>query len=162
MVADMWDERDQQHAIYFVVLSSVLGSVVGPIVGGYLQEYLPVEWIFWMQLIFGVFVQILHFFVPETRSTILMDREAQRLRRLGLANVSGPNENNEGHRLSFKHVTQTWLRPFKMFFTEPIVLFLSLLSGFSDALIFTFLESFVPVFKQWGFGTVQTGLSFSG
>jgi hypothetical protein len=34
-----------------------------------------------------------------------------------------------------------WARPFYMLLREPIVLCLSLLSGFSDALIFTFLES---------------------
>ena len=47
-----------------------------------------------------------------------------------------------------------------MFFTEPIVLWLSLLSGFSDALIFTFLEGFKPVYSQWGFGVIQLGLAF--
>lgn len=36
-------------------------------------------------------------------------------------------------------------------FAEPIVLCLSLLSGFSDALIFTFLDAFGAVFGQWGF-----------
>lgn len=51
-------------------------------------------------------------------------------------------------------------RPFVMFATEPIVLWLSLLSGFSDALIFSFLESFQPVYKQWGFGTIGVGLAF--
>lgn len=47
-----------------------------------------------------------------------------------------------------------------MFFTEPIVLWLSLLSGFSDTLIFTFLEGFKPVYEQWGFGTIQLGPAF--
>lgn len=47
-----------------------------------------------------------------------------------------------------------------MFFFEPIVLFLSLLSGFSDALIFTFLTAYGEVYSQWGFGTVALGLSF--
>jgi len=47
-----------------------------------------------------------------------------------------------------------------MFLTEPIVLTLSLLSGFSDALIFMFIQSFALVYKQWGFGTVAVGLSF--
>jgi len=37
---------------------------------------------------------------------------------------------------------------------------LSLLSGFSDALIFTFIESYTPVFKQWGFNTIDLGLAF--
>lgn len=39
-------------------------------------------------------------------------------------------------------------------------MWLSLLSGFSDALIFTGLESFQLVYKQYGFSTVQIGLSF--
>jgi len=47
-----------------------------------------------------------------------------------------------------------------MFLTEPIVLTLSLLSGFSDALIFMFIQSFSLVYKQWGFGTVEIGLAF--
>ena len=47
-----------------------------------------------------------------------------------------------------------------MFFTEPIVLWLSLLSGFSDALIFSFLESFQPVYAQWGFSTIGVSLAF--
>lgn len=47
-----------------------------------------------------------------------------------------------------------------MYVTEPIVLCLSLLSGFADALIFTFLESYGPIFGQWGFGTIAGGLAF--
>jgi len=47
-----------------------------------------------------------------------------------------------------------------MFVREPIVLCLSLFSGCSDALIFTFLEGFQPVYKQWDFGTIAIGLAF--
>lgn len=47
-----------------------------------------------------------------------------------------------------------------MFFTQPIVLWLSLLSSFSDALISTLLESFQLVCKQWGFDTVSFSLVF--
>lgn len=57
-------------------------------------------------------------------------------------------------------LSHTVLTAIDMFFTEPIVLWLSLLSGFSDALIFTFLQSFTPVYKQWGFGTLGVGLAF--
>ncbi len=161
MVADMWEPNEQQYAVSFIVLSSVGGSVIGPIVGGFIQQYLHWSWNFWIQLIFGAAVQALHFFlVPETRSTIILDREAKRRRKVEGANFWGPNELKE-HRLSTKDILVIWGRPFQMFFCEPIVLFLSLLSGFSDALIFTFLDSFQPVFEQWGFSTVQIGLSFS-
>ena len=160
MVADMWEPDEQQYAVNFIVFSSVGGSVVGPIAGGFVQTYLSWPWVFWVQLICGGAVQALHFFtVPETRSSILIDREAKRRRKAGETNIYGPDELKE-HRLSIKEIFAIWARPFEMFLREPIVLCLSLLSGFSDALIFTFLESYSPVFKQWGFNTIQIGLAF--
>jgi hypothetical protein len=47
-----------------------------------------------------------------------------------------------------------------MFVREPIVLCCSLLSGFSDALIFTFLAAFPLVYKQWGFTTELMATTF--
>src|ERR1700761_7122336 len=159
VLADMWRPDDQEYAVAFLVLSSVGGSVVGAVVGGFVQEYLGLSWIFWIQLIFGGFVQLVHLVCnPETRSTVLLDREAKKRRKSGDQNVYGPNEMRG--RLSVKEVWTIWYRPFYMFFTEPIVLWLSLLSGFSDALIFTFLQSFQPVYKQWGFGTIGISLAF--
>lgn len=159
MVADMWEADNQQYAVNFVVLSSVGGSVVGPIVGAFIEAYLDWRWVFWLQLIFGVAVQALHLLVPETRTTIMLDKEAKRRRKAGETNIYGPNELKEG-RMSMKEVLTIWYRPFQMFVREPIVLCLSTLSGFSDALIFTFLASYQPVYEQWGFGTVQVGLAF--
>ena len=103
----------------------------------------------------------MHFFVvPETRIASLIDKEAQRLRNQdpNCPHVYGPGEVKG--KPSIKEVFATWGRPFKMFIKEPIVLWLSLLSGFSDALIFIFMDSFHPVFDQWGFGTIQHGLTF--
>ncbi|KAL8878220.1 MAG: hypothetical protein Q9198_003921 [Flavoplaca austrocitrina] len=63
-------------------------------------------------------------------------------------------------RFSAKEILIVWIRPFRMFLTEPIVLTLSLLSGFSDALIFMFIQSFALVYEQWHFGLIAIGLSF--
>lgn len=158
MVADMWEPEKQQWAVAYVVLSSVGGSVVAPVVGGFAQKFLDWHWNFWLQLIFGGFVQAVHFFIPETRCSILLTREARRRRKRGEMVYSG--DELRGKRITAKHVLMVWLRPFIMFVREPIVLWLSLLSGFSDALIFTFLQSYQPVYKQWGFKTIAIGLSF--
>lgn len=163
MIADMWESDNQQYAVAFVVFSSVGGSVLGPIVGGFVQQYLAWRWCIWIQLIFGGAVQAMHFFlVPETRSTIMMDKIAKKRRKEGgNSNVYGPNELEPfKERFSMKEILITWYRPFKMFVTEPIVLTLSLLSGFSDALIFMFIQSFSIVYKQWGFNDWQIGLAF--
>lgn len=162
MIADMWESDGQQYAVAFVVFSSVFGSVLGPIIGGFSQAYLKWEWSIWIQLIFGGAIQAMHFFtVPETRTTILMNRIAKRRRKDGSPNIWGPDELIPfKDRFSFKEVIITWIRPFRMFLTEPIVLTLSLLSGFSDALIFMFIQSFSLVYKQWHFSTVEIGLSF--
>lgn len=160
VLADMWEPNEQEYAVAFLVLSSVGGSVVGAIAGAFVSEYKSLPWIFWTQLLVGGGVQAVHLFLnPETRATILLDREAKRRRKAGEdTTVYGPNELRP--RLTLKEVWTIWYRPFYMFFTEPIVLWLSLLSGFSDSLIFTFLESFHPVYEQWGFGTIGVGLAF--
>lgn len=158
MVADMWEPDEQQYAVAFIVLSSVAGSVIAPIIGGFVEKFLDWHWNFWLQLILGGFVQAVHFFVPETRCSILVTKEARRRRKNGENVWSG--DELKGKRINVKHWVMIWIRPFIMFVREPIVLCLSLLSGFSDALIFTFLQSYEPVFKQWGFTTITIGLAF--
>ncbi|ETS84428.1 hypothetical protein PFICI_02453 [Pestalotiopsis fici W106-1] len=161
IVADMYTAGTQQYAVAFVVLASVGGSIFGPIIGGFVESYMAWRWCMWLQLIAGIFVQILHFFlVDETRATILMVKRAKKLR---MANelVYAPDEfRSWKERLAPKELVTLWIRPFKMFFTEPIVLVLSLLSGFSDALIFMGFQSFGLVYKLWGFAPWQIGLTF--
>lgn len=160
MTADMWEPDNQGFAVAYVVLSSVGGSTIGPFIGGIIGQYLSWHWVFWVQLIFGVVTQALHFFcVPETRASILVDKEAKRRRKSGEEEVYGPDEMKES-RLDAKEILKIWSRPFEMFLREPIVLFLSLLSGFSDALIFVFTESFTLVFDQWNMSTLAIGMTF--
>lgn len=161
MIADMFDSEHQQYAVAYIVFSSVGGSVLGPIVGGFVEQYLAWQWTIWIQLIVGAFVQALHLLtVPETRTNIVLDRIAKKRRKLG-EDVWGPNEiESFRERFTFKDIVHTWMRPFRMFLTEPIVLALSLLSGFSDALIFMQLQSFSLVYAQWNFNSYQTGLAF--
>ncbi|KAJ5599092.1 hypothetical protein N7450_000159 [Penicillium hetheringtonii] len=137
MIADLWEADTQQYAVAAVVFSSVGGSVLGPVIGGFVEAFLPWRWSIWIQLIFGGFVQIMHFLiVPETRTTVLMDRIAKKMRKSGEnPNVYGPTEG-----MSFPRT-----------FPSP---------GFSDALIFMFIQSLALVYGQWGFNTWEKGLAF--
>ncbi|KAH8204117.1 hypothetical protein TruAng_001669 [Truncatella angustata] len=163
IVADMYTAETQQYAVAFVVFSSVGGSIFGPIVGGFVESHLNWRWCMWLQLIAGVVVQAMHYFlVDETRTTVLITNHAKDLRKAdNTLNVYGPMEvKTWKETLAPKELVALWIRPFKMFFTEPIVAVLSLLSGFSDALIFMGFQSFGLVYKIWGFTPSQVGLTF--
>lgn len=150
----MWGPDDHQYAVNFVVFGSVLGGVLGPICGGFIEKYLHWRWNFWIQLIFGVFVQLLQLCLPETEKIIVL-RDEPKWNDNCVAIRAPPRK-----KMTPREVGSVWARPFKMFAFEPIVLSLSLLSGFSDALIFTCLESFKTVFSQWGYDSVGVGLAF--
>lgn len=163
MIADLWEPDAQQHAVAAVVFSSAAGSTLGPIVGGFVEAFLPWQWNIWIQLILGCITQAVHwFFVPETRSTVMMGSIAKEMRKSGKdPNIYGPNEGlSFSQRFPLSKLVDTWIRPFRMFLNEPIVLILSLLSGYSDALNFMFIQSLSLVYSQWGFNTWEKGLAF--
>ncbi|KAF2242474.1 MFS general substrate transporter [Trematosphaeria pertusa] len=157
MVADMFDADSQQHAVLWASLWSCLGAVIGGICGGPIQQYLPWRYNFWIQLAFSAATQIVHFIVAkESRATVMLDKEAKRLRKKEGQDVYGPNEvKTLKERFPAKEILKTFWRPYEMLMFEPIVLFLSLLSGFADALIFSFFESYGYVFAQWDFTPTQ-------
>jgi MFS family permease len=114
--------------------------VLGGIAGGPIEQFLGWRWNFWCQLILGVGTQILRLAIAkESRATVLLDREAKKQREMGYPTVWRPNEKKTfRERFHPKELCKTTARPFIMLVTEPIVLCLSLLSGFADALIFSF------------------------
>ncbi|KAF2259707.1 MFS general substrate transporter [Lojkania enalia] len=157
MVADMFEPEEQQFAVLWASLWSCLGAVLGGICGGPIQQHLPWRYNFWIQLAFGAATQTIHLFIAkESRSTVLLDREAKRQRKLESNNVYGPNEvKTWKERWNLKEILTTMWRPYHMLMFEPIVTWLSLLSGFADALIFSFFESYGYVFAQWNFTPTQ-------
>ena len=118
-IADMWTPEEQQFAVAFIVFSSVGGSVLGPIFGGIIETHLDWHWNFWIQLIVGVAVQLVHFFfVPETCTRVLLDREAKRRRDAGEDNVWGPSE-VEKNRFAPRKIIAIWLRPVSAHYSSP-------------------------------------------
>ena len=158
VVADLFGGR-QEYAIALMILGSVGGSALGPIVGPFPGAYLSWRWFFWLQLIFGGFVQILHLvLVPETRSRIILEREVAKRRKTG--EEIWPEHDDELRRPFLQRAFTTYSRPFEMLVREPIVICCSLLSGFSDALIFSFTGSFALIYGQWGFTAPLTATTF--
>jgi hypothetical protein len=78
------------------------------------EQYLSWRWNFYIQLMFGVVVQLVHALtVPETRSTVMLDRKAKEMRKQNQANVYGPNGSKSlRQRLSWKEIKKTMWRPY--------------------------------------------------
>ncbi|TIC60652.1 MFS general substrate transporter [Wallemia mellicola] len=166
MISDLWKSNDHQWGLCFVSWTSLGGPVLGAIIGGFIEDYSNTwRWTMWVQLIFGGALQVIHFFlVPETRTSTMLNSEAKRRRKAATkegreCRIVGPTEKMSGGP-SLRNVLVIWSRPFEMFLFEPIVLCCSLLSGFSDMLIFIFLESYGPVYEQWNFTPWKIGLAF--
>jgi len=158
IVADLYSPNDQQYGVAFICFASVCGAVVGPVAGGFIEQYLSWRWNFIIQLILGVATQVLHgVFVPETRATSIVYKAYKKAHKAGEP-VTAPEDHAD--LFNVKHILSTWYRPFKMFFTEPIVFCCSMLSGFSDSLIFLGLSAVPAVLNQWDFTLVQKGLAF--
>lgn len=137
MATSRYPGSKHQWALLYVVLASVLASVFAPILGGFIEAYLHWRWVFWISLMFN-FGTLAAFavFVPETRPEVMLDNQARQFRKQG-RNIWGPREvkGTFRERISLKHIATLMWRPYYMLLKEPIVMALSLLSGFSDTLI---------------------------
>lgn len=116
VVADMWHTDHQAYPVAFSVLAYVGGTAIGPIIGPFFEAYTSWRWVFWIQLILGGIIQMMHLlFVPETRSSVLIDREAKRRRETQGEDVWGPIE-VKPVRFTSRDIVVIWFRPVSHYF----------------------------------------------
>lgn len=105
-------------------------------------------------IFFAVLSIILTVFSQETYKKAILLRRAKRL---GLPLPPGPPT---AAKLKFL-VSVTLTRPLHMLFTEPIVGFMSLYTGFNFSVLFAFFAAFPYVYRTvYNFSTEQVGLVF--
>ncbi|OCF73534.1 polyamine transporter [Kwoniella mangroviensis CBS 8886] len=150
------DEGGMAVAIY--ALSSADGPPLGNALSGYLAQEKGWRWLFWTYLIiFGAFIFIIFFFLPETRDTIILSRKTRVLRQQTGLEMYGEHELVKKDP---KHLyTVTIFRPFKFLFTEPITYLCAGINGFVFGMIFLSNEAFPLVF---GSGNGGHGWTHSG
>ncbi|KAF2169980.1 hypothetical protein M409DRAFT_19596 [Zasmidium cellare ATCC 36951] len=176
---DMYKPSKSAYAISIWGISAVCGPAVGPIVGGYVTEYGPIngtfkapwEWpmytLLWLS---AACLILLFFFLPETSSSNILFRRAQRLRRAqasdqipGDVELVSQGELDAASMETSEIVNMCLVYPFTLNFTEPMVLFLNLYTALIYGLLYIWFESFPIVFVGiYGFSLGQLGLSFLG
>lgn len=114
-LSDIWPQSERSVPLALFSAASFLGPVIAPIVGGFVVQYLPFQWIFWIVLILGgtAYTAMLLFLRETYAPKLLKDRTK--------SNDELPKNGN-----LLKQYSTTLKRPWLMLFTEPILFFLSL------------------------------------
>lgn len=182
-------ERNVPMAIFSA--GALAGIGLGPLVCGFIGEFSTWRWVFWHQVIANaVLVGCFMCFVPETRESILLRREcdrlnkwAQELERGDLVCFDVSQVENRGHQIVR---TVRWTigdaeeggadlnvniasliaislsRPFVMLYREPIVTYLSLWATFSWSVLYIALAVIPLMFADvYGFSLSEANAVFA-
>lgn len=148
VLSDLWKSEERGTAVALYTLAPILGPSLGPIMGAWIAEKTTWRWCFWSVTIFGVVVQILIYFtLPETYGPRILFWKAEKLRK---------ETGNEKLRTQFELQDRRWgtimshaiVRPFKLLFTQPIIMFLAAYLSLVYGVIYLMLSTFPMVWTD--------------
>jgi hypothetical protein len=146
-----------KHVCYFECASSN-NLWAGYLTGAYIIAEYNYDWRYsmWVVLFVGAPTMIASFFTQETSWKHII---IARLKKRGTPIAAHPHPLQELRR----KLRIALVRPVHMMFTEPLVGYISLFTGFAWAMIFSFFASYSYVFATvYGFDEKSTGLAFLG
>ncbi len=112
------------------------------------------RWTQWTLIFFAILSMVVTVFSKETYKSVILSRRAKR------RNIRLPPQPSTLKKLNL-FLTITLIRPLHMLFTEPIVAFFSLYTGFNFSVIFGFMAAYPYVFRStYEFDTISSGLIF--
>lgn len=167
-IGDMYSARKRPLAIGVWGLSAVCGPVLGPLIGGFAAQSYGLEgwrWTIWpLLMLSGFSFLLLVLTLPETSSSNILYRRAARLRKV----TGNPHLQTKGEMFSAtltgkELALMTFVRPFVLSFTQPIVLGINLHIGLVYGILYLWFEAFPIVFvSTYGFNLGEQGLAFMG
>ncbi|KAG8938323.1 hypothetical protein FRC04_009078 [Tulasnella sp. 424] len=147
MIADVWNADVRGKALAFFTLAPFAGPAIGPIVGGYIDVGgASWRWLFWVLTMFAAVCFILILFtVPETYAPVIQSQKAARRRKeTGDERYFSELEAQDMH---WKQRMETVLgRPFKVLFTEPMLIAITLYMSFVYGCIYLLFEAYPIVY----------------
>lgn len=162
-VADLWNPLEKTYAFPVYAIPAFIGPMIGQIIGSYIPVTLGWRWLEWVMLIMGgVVLALVLLFQPETYGNLILYWKASILRKeTGDERYRAPMEINQkglGQRLK----TSVY-RPFAMFYSELIIILMSLYLTIIYIVLFTFLEGYAYIFGDaYGLSEGLTNLCWAG
>lgn len=162
LISDLWDAKTRGIALSLFSLAPFAGPALGPIVSGFISVTgTNWRWLFWVCTIFsGVCLLLIIFTLRETYAPVLLLNKASKLRKeTGDDRYKAPME--------LKTITMKQrafnviVKPFKMLFEEPMLLFMTLYMSYVYGIIYLLFEAYPIVFTVGhGFNAGISGLMF--
>ena len=145
-VADLWNPVEKAYAFPAYAIPSFTGPMIGQVIGSFIPSTLGWRWLEWIMLIMGgAVLVIVLLFQPETYGNLILYWKASILRKeTGDQRYRAPMEVNQaslGRRLKL-----SVYRPFAMFYSELIIILISLYLTIIYIVLFTFLEGYTYIF----------------
>lgn len=139
-----------------------LGPTLGPIVGGFLSQSAGWRWVEGLLAAFSGVLSILIFFtLPETYPPVLLRYRAARLHRI--TGREYRSKLDDARTPPLEAVKKAMLRPWVLFFREPIVFLLSLYMAIIYGILYMLFAAYPIIFqivRGWSEG--KGGLAFMG
>lgn len=162
IVGDMFKEENRGRALAIMGLTPAIAPVLGPAVGGYISQYLGWRWTFWVITIAtGVFELLFLVTYRETYKVTILERKARRLR-METGNGLLRSRYDTGV-FGFALFCTMILRPFKLLFTSPVIVLLSICGAFAISYTYVVITSISGIYTtQYHFSQGFLGLTYLG
>ncbi|OJI79335.1 hypothetical protein ASPTUDRAFT_179517 [Aspergillus tubingensis CBS 134.48] len=162
LITDCWNVVYRGTALAFCICLVFSGPTFGPIIGGFIVDSSAGwRWTMWVVVIAGLFFSLLAMLVhPETYPPAILQRIAKDLRKqTGARNIHSQLDMEEAslHKLAQLYLVRPWV----LFFTEPILVLLTLYQSFIYGLMYLFYQSYPIAFGEvrgWGSGLASLPL----
>lgn len=164
-MGDIFPPKAQPYAIGIWSLGAVSGPVFGPVIGGFAAEANGWAWptleLLWIS---GFAFIVLSISLPETLGATVLQRRAERLRKLTgnmLLKTQDELDHKQGSTV-MSEVSHNFIRAFQLC-AEPAIAFANLYIALVYAIFYLWFEAFPLVFSEiYGFSLGLGGLPFLG
>ncbi|QDS72867.1 hypothetical protein FKW77_007382 [Venturia effusa] len=159
-IADIMPVERRGRAMAIYSIGPLVGPVIGPVGGGYMVEAVGWRWVYWLlAIISGIAAALAFFVMKESYAPVLLAKKTAKLRK-ETGNESLRSKLDTGITRN-QLIRLALIRPMKMLIFSPIVMPLTIYTGFVYGILYFLFTTYSFVFtERYGFSLGQVGLVY--
>lgn len=157
IIADCFRPEERGKAIAVYSAAPLIGPAVGPIAGGFISENTTWRWVFWAVTIATAVVQAVGLiYLQETWAPKLLEQKTKKLRKeTGNQDLYAEVSNTQS---PVKKLETSLARPFRLMFTQPIIIALALYMAYLYGLVYLVISSFAALWTSGEYYNESVGI----